>query len=447
MEDGRLFGSLDRAPDSGYPEHHTTVVAAARLLRIRRKGVMGGKKNPKKLTQTNAWRGAEFDFAGVVVSARMPFLGESLNEEQIDKRMAAILEDCPRFYPALLHRGLCHVSNGGGKKAESFLDRGFELVIELLEGEELVDVVDELIEGLENRFRYDLCCRYLKKLAEMYPERALYYDYWAGNELKRRNGSVEEARKLQEKALQLEPNNPTFYNNLGWIHLTAGELEDAEHALEKALSIKPEHDSARANMEVLHYLRKQSGGARFMDFLLRPIDHVEIRKLEDAEEWDELDPIIADYNQSRMEAFKQTLLEEGDYLPHQIWNFKTTLGLFFAFIDKTLQDVFLFDDLTTVHQSFKAIMHRFIFKHRDVDDEIVDDIYTSLALFCSFLSRRKLAADHVCRDFLRDIDSMKPELLEKMHRYNEIRHDDSMSEEEKEEIRDELFEGDHWFPL
>jgi len=408
---------------------------------------MGGGKNPKKLTQTDAWRWAESDFASIVVNALVPFLGEPLNEEQVDKRMAAILEDCPRFFPALFQRGLYHVSIGSGKKAESFLDRGFELMIELLEGEELIDAVDELIEGLENRLRDDLCCRYLKKLAKMYPERALYYDYWAGNELKRRNGSIEEARKLQEKALQLEPNNPTFCNNLGWIHLTAGELEDAGNALEKALSIKPEHESARANMEVLHYLRKQSGGARFMDFLLRPIDHVEIRKLQDAEDWDELGPVIADYNRSRMEAFEKALLEEGDYLPHQIWNFKTTLGLFFAFIDKTLQDEFLFDDVETVHQSFKAIMHRFIFKHKDVDDEIVDDIYTSLTLFYSFLSRCKLAADSVYRDFLRDIESMKPELLEKMHRYNEIRHDESMSEEEKEEIREELFEGDHWWPL
>ncbi|MQY76635.1 MAG: hypothetical protein GH155_03310, partial [Spirochaeta sp.] len=130
--------------------------------------------------------------------------------------------------------------------------------------------------------------------------------------------------------------------------------------------------------------------------------------MEDAEDWDELDPLIADYNRSRMVAFKNTLLEEGVYLPHQIWNFKTTLVLFFAFIKKTLQDVFLFDDLETVHQSFKAIMHKFIFKHRDIDDEIVNDIYTSLALFYSFLSRCKLAADSVYRDFLRDIESMKP---------------------------------------
>jgi len=42
---------------------------------------------------------------------------------------------------------------------------------------------------------------------------------------------------------------------------------------------------------------------------------------------------------------------------------------------------------------------------------------------------------------------MKSELREKMHRYNNIRHDYTISEEEKEEIREKLFEGDHTWPF
>ena len=38
---------------------------------------------------------------------------------------------------------------------------------------------------------------------------------------------------------------------------------------------------------------------------------------------------------------------------------------------------------------------------------------------------------------------IKSELREKMLRYNEVRHNLDYSEEEKEKIRDELFEGDH----
>ena len=33
-----------------------------------------------------------------------------------------------------------------------------------------------------------------------------------------------------------------------------------------------------------------------------------------------------------------------------------------------------------------------------------------------------------------------------MLRYNEVRHNDDYTEEEKEEIREELFEGDHAWP-
>ena len=112
-----------------------------------------------------------------------------------------------------------------------------------------------------------------------------------------------------------------------------------------------------------------------------------------------------------------------------------------------LEDDFLFDDLVTVHIHFKPIMHKFIFKHKDVDDEIFEDIYMSLIAFYDFLSRYKLLDRSDYKEFVRDIKDMKSELREKMHRYNNIRHDYTISEKEKEEIREELFEGDHTWPF
>jgi len=41
---------------------------------------------------------------------------------------------------------------------------------------------------------------------------------------------------------------------------------------------------------------------------------------------------------------------------------------------------------------------------------------------------------------------MRDELIGKIERYNAIRHDDSMDEDQKEEIREELFDGDHAWP-
>ena len=40
---------------------------------------------------------------------------------------------------------------------------------------------------------------------------------------------------------------------------------------------------------------------------------------------------------------------------------------------------------------------------------------------------------------------MKEELLDKMHRYNAIRHDPNLNEDEKDVLMDRIFEGDHCF--
>ena len=401
----------------------------------------------KDITKTESWKTAESEYGQLMVSGRMPLFGEPLSKKAEDRRMAEILERCPQFYPSLLHRGIYFDSLGETEKADSFLDRGFELMIELLHGEELKDAVHQLVVSLEDRTRYDTCCRYLATLVDLHPKEALYYDYWACSESHRRNGSMEKAKELQRKAVQLEPENPTFLSNLSWIHLEAGELRDAEKALEKALSIDPEHGFSRANTKVLDYLKGQTEAATIDDFLLRRVDYRELQKLEDDDNWEELDPIVDGYNRCRMEAFENALVDEGDLSPYQIWNYKTTLRLFFQFTDKALSEYFLFEDVTTLSIYFKPIMHKFIVRHSDVDDEIIDDICASLALFYSFLSRCEILLDGECEEFLREIESMKPELKRKMHRYNEIRHDECMSDEKKEEIRCELFEGDHWIPL
>ena len=63
-------------------------------------------------------------------------------------------------------------------------------MIEILEGEELVDAVDDIIDGLEIILRYDLCCQYLKRLVKIFPNKGLYYDYLAGDVFQSKKGSV-----------------------------------------------------------------------------------------------------------------------------------------------------------------------------------------------------------------------------------------------------------------
>ncbi len=45
------------------------------------------------------------------------------------------------------------------------------------------------------------------------------------------------------------------------------------------------------------------------------------------------------------------------------------------------------------------------------------------------------------------INGMKNELIGKMQRNNFIRHNDDISDEEKEDIREELFKGGHEWPF
>ena len=104
---------------------------------------------------------------------------------------------------------------------------------------------------------------------------------------------------------------------------------------------------------------------------------------------------------------------------------------------------FLYDDMATVSDDFKPIMHKFIFKTGDIDEKIFNDVYSALLEFYGFLAKRKLVSTADYNELKEVMLELKPELMEKMRRYNEIRHNDDYTEEEKEDIRDELFDGDY----
>ncbi len=91
-------------------------------------------------------------------------------------------------------------------------------------------------------------------------------------------------------------------------------------------------------------------------------------------------------------------------------------------------------------------MHKFIFKFEDVDKKKFEEIYDALFTFYGFLAQKKVVASINFTDFKSELNGMRKELLGKIERYNAIRHDPEMAEEEKEETRDELFEGDHFWP-
>jgi hypothetical protein len=88
---------------------------------------------------------------------------------------------------------------------------------------------------------------------------------------------------------------------------------------------------------------------------------------------------------------------------------------------------FFYEDVITIRGEFVSIMHSFILKTSDIDEEILND--------------EVIPGYEELENVMREA---KPKLVKKMLRYNEIRHDENYSEDAKEEIREELF-GDTYF--
>jgi hypothetical protein len=90
-------------------------------------------------------------------------------------------------------------------------------------------------------------------------------------------------------------------------------------------------------------------------------------------------------------------------------------------------------------------MHKVILKTGDIDDEIFNGVYTALLEFYKFLAKRKVVSGY--KSLENKMLKFKPELMEKMLQYTKIRHNDEYTAEEKDEIREELFEGDAFWPF
>jgi hypothetical protein len=227
--------------------------------------------------------------------------------------------------------------------------------------------------------------------------------------------------------------------------LMGGELKEAGIALRQALQVEPKDPVAAGNLEIYEYLGKHGGN--YFDYLRRPLDRNRIDRLADQEKWDRADSLRADYNNCRTEAFAQSILLESPEMLPRLPRLLATLRVFFHFVDQLdSSGVFLNEDISLVHTNFKPIMHKFIFKFGDVDRETTEDVFEALMAYYGFLASRRIVNAAEFKDLRKTISGMKVELIGKMERYNAIRHDQTIEDERKEAIREELFEGDHAWP-
>jgi Tfp pilus assembly protein PilF len=407
------------------------------------------KKVNKKILKTSAWNEAEWRHIEIYTRTIMPLFDDKPTPDEVDRELEDILKKCPEYFPALIRRGGYQLSIGKVSLGEELLDRGFDYMKDILNEEEFKEVINQFLAKLEDLLRYDLVVKYLKRAIEIYPQNADFYEDLGLSMIKANIGDANDVIKNHEKALELAPGDSNFLNNYGWSLVLLRDFKKAEGYFKESLKVDPQNTYPQRNLDILKYMRGHKIKT-FFDYLVRPVDLKNIRDLMDSDEesdYEKAEKMCKEYNSDRIIAFCEYYLKKGKFQPHQIVGLKNTFNVFIDFVESVVADsYFLYDDLNTITFHFKSIMHKFIFKFKDVDDGLLLDVYDSLKAFYKFLSELNLVEDMEYNDFVKEITCLKEELFHKMHEYNKIRHDPGLSDEEKEKIREELFEGDHSWP-
>ena len=398
---------------------------------------------PPKKNAKQAWNQAESEYADLFASLAFPMFSEPLSPEDIVARMQRILKICPWFYPAYMEKGIRLLAANQEKQGMHDVRKGFELMREHCPPDEITDRADPVLENLARLYRFDISQICVQILLQTYPDIGLFHDFMAHNAAML--GQEEQAVQSIAKALELEPDNVHFRSNQGWIHLIFGNLPQAEQALHKAIQIDPEDRVVLGNLEVLEYL-KHNGGT-YVDYLLSPTPREDIEALMDEERWEEVDRMVEQSNSGLLEAMGMIAVRTGQPQVTVLADRISTLEQFLGFIDKITQDPFFYEQIALVQFNFKKIMHKFIFKFKDVDEDLIEDIYISLFDFYHFLAEQDIIEASDVDELKKEALGMKKDLLATMHRYNAIRHDPTLEQEEKESLREEIFEGDHFWPF
>ena len=357
--------------------------------------------------------------------------------------LKGIINGCPEFYPALIELGYRYIKEGQDETAKQYLDSGFQSLHTHFSKKEQKEVYYQTCEYLEKHLRFKLAIEYYNQLMEIERDKAKVYDSICCCYVYL--GEFDKAYDALQNALAINESNNKFYSNMGWLEMLRGNLENAKVMLERSLALKKRDKYAVNNYEVCNLLIKDKKLKTWGDYLIRPIDYEYIDDLREKKKFDEYSKQVQIYNQQRLEAFKFDLIQNTKYSLSEKFDIIFTLNYIFDLIQGLdLYDEFFYEDAAEVELSFKLIMHKFIIKTGDIDEEIFNGAYTALLEFYKFLVRRKVITSNAHKSLRQEMRELKPELINKMNRYNEVRHNDEYTNEEKEELREELFEGDYY---
>jgi len=159
----------------------------------------------------------------------------------------------PLFAPALLTVGSLEYQHG-------FVREAMELFLTLTKlpnnEEDLAEIIDKAGNFLLDHDDYKNALDLYLSAEKADPIQAPYYI--GSGYCVYKLGNIVEAISKGRRAVELEPDNYLYLNDLGYCLLEAGSLEEAETILKKSISLAPsEYECARNNLELL-YERKRT---------------------------------------------------------------------------------------------------------------------------------------------------------------------------------------------
>lgn len=402
---------------------------------------MGKRKN---IEDSDAWKAADWEYAGLISQDIMPLLSDPLTGQKRIDYLNEIVTDCPDYYPALIELGCQYINKGQDEKGKKAIDAGIFSLKTHFSKDDLIEVYYKIGEFLETRLRSDLAVDYYQDLLDIEQDKASVYDRIAFCYVYL--GDLKNASEMQKKAVKLDDKNHRYYCNMGWIEMICGNLDSAKTMLKRSLALNKNDEVTVNNYKILNKLLENKELKNWEDYLLRETDYDYLDELEQNEKFQEHNGQVQRYNLDKIEAFKFDLMRNPAYSANEKYDLLISLKYIFNEIqDSSFEEYFLYEDIAEVTYSFESIMHRAIIKTGDINLEVFNGIYDALLAYYEFLTKKKMISEY--KSLEKEMIKHKKSLIEKMEKYNQIRHNDEYTSEEKEKIRDELFGVDAFLPF
>ena len=155
------------------------------------------------------------------------------------------IEIDPTYAPAVLSMGSVEYQRKRKAKGRKLLLSLVEMPDEVAD---LAEIIDKAGDFLIAAHEYADGLELYRAAARRFPEVAVIHQgrgCCAGH-----TGDHEEAVDASRRALQLEPDNQKFVNDLGWTLFQSGALQEARVVLERAVAMDPADELARENLRL-----------------------------------------------------------------------------------------------------------------------------------------------------------------------------------------------------